>query len=224
MKKNDINDKLLDLASFFACIVVIAVVAYFTGFLKGFAPKDFVDAFKNFGPNLANSPLVKLAGKASFDTNNSGKNETYEGYEVTKIPEAVLRGVKIDGLWTFLFDSDKKVVFYIYDDSSEDFNSSVKNFLSSNKNASAYNLYEYTNLSFSSMNLGNYGASKVCNSLEECNQQRQNASDYSLMTAFLKYCGKTMCVINPSTKKYTRLKNKDAMEATKMLDDLRYWH
>lgn len=222
MKKKEIKDKLLDVASFFACIAVILGIAYFTGFLKGFAPKDFADAFNNFDTNVSNSSLAKLAGKNSVGR-SSNRNETYEGYEVTRVPEAVLRGVNTTGLWTFIFNADKKVVFYIYDDSSADFNSAVQNYLSSDKNSSAYNIHTYTNRSFNGMNLGNYGASKICNSLEECNQQRQNASDYSLMTAFMKYCGKTMCVINPSMKKYTRLKKKDANQATKMLDDLRYW-
>lgn len=222
MKKKEIKDKLLDVASFFACILVIVLIAYFTGFLKGFAPKDFADAFTNFNDNLSNSSLAKFAGENS-DGSIAGRNEVYEGYEVTKVPESVLRGVKSNGLWKFIFNADRKVVFYMYGDSTEDFNSSVQNYLSSGKNSSEYKLYAYTNASFSNMNLGNYGATEVCNSLEECNKQRQEASDYSLMTAFMKYCGKTMCIINPETKKYARLKKKNADDATKMLDAFKDW-
>ncbi len=225
MKKNEMKEKLADIASFFACILVILAIAYFTGFLKGFGVKDFADAFNNLGANLSNSSLGKNAGKNYKNTGskNSGNNETFEGYQVARIPEAVLRGVKTSHLWTFLFNSNKKVVFYIYDDSSAAFNSSVQNYLSTKKNAQIYSLYAYTNRSFSSMNIGNYGASKICNSLEECNEQRQRASDYSLMSSFLKYCGKTMCVINSSSQKYIRLTNKDSNKATQMLNALKYW-
>ena len=73
------------------------------------------------------------------------------------------------------------------------------------------------------MNLGNYGSDKICNSLEECNAVRQRASDYSSMTSFLNYCGRTMCVFDPSTQKYVRLKNRNNKQAAQMLNDLRYW-
>lgn len=225
MKKSEIKEKLANLVSFIACIIVILAIAYFTGFLKGFRAKDFADAYNNLTATLSASSFGKNAGKnvVGSGNNRSEKNETYEGYQVARIPEAVLRGVKSSHLWTFLFDSNKKVVFYVYDDSSSEFNSSVQNYFNTSKNASAYSLYAYTNRSFTSMNIGNYGASKVCNSLEECNEQRQKASDYSLMSSFLKYCGKTMCIINPSTQKYIKLKNKDANQAAKMLNDVRYW-
>ena len=38
---------------------------------------------------------------------------------------------------------------------------------------------------------------------------------------FLKYCGKTMCIINPSKGEYVRVKTRNS--AIKMLDDLQNW-
>ena len=224
MKKNEIKEKLADAGCFLVCVAVILGIAYFTGFLKGFAPQDFVDAYNNLTANLSNSSLAKNAGKnIDSSSGNSGRNETYEGYPVAKIPDAVLRGVRTTRMWAFLLENTKKTVFYIYDDSSEEFNSAVKNYLSTKKNASIYELYAYSKSSFSSMNIGNYGSDKICNSLEECNAVRQRASDYSSMTSFLNYCGRTMCVFDPSTQKYIRLKNRNNKQAAQMLDDLRYW-
>ena len=74
---------------------------------------------------------------------------------------------------------------------------------------------------FSNLRLGEVGPSKICNSLQECNQVRQKASDYSTMAEFLKYCGKTMCIINPSKGEYVRVKTRNS--AIKMLDDLQNW-
>lgn len=223
--KKEVKDKLVEAGSFLACVAVILGIAYFTGFLKGFGAKDFVDAYNNLTSNLSNSSFGKNAGTSVIDksSGNSGRNETYEGYQTALVPAAVLRGINTTHLWSFLFNSSKKTVFYIYDDSSSDFNNSVQNYLSTKKNKNAYSVYGYTKNSFSSMNLGNFGSSEICNSLEECNAQRQRASDYSAMTEFLKYCGKTMCVFNPSTQKYVRLKNRNVQNATQMLNDLRYW-
>ena len=223
--KKEVKEKLSEIGSFIACLVVILAIAYFTGFLKGFAPKDFADAYNQLTSNLSNTSAGKKAG-SNFIKKSSGagaKNEVYAGYSVIRIPETVKRGVNTTHMWTFLFNSSKKTVFYIYDDSSADFDSSIKNYLSSKKNAGIYDIYSYTNSNFSGMNIGNYGPSEICNSLEECNAVRQRASDYSSMTAFLKHCGKTMCVINPSMQSYIRLKTRNANQAKQMLNDLRYW-
>ena len=46
------------------------------------------------------------------------------------IPQAVLRGVAASGAWKQIFYSDKKVVFYVYNNMQSDFHYSVQNYLS----------------------------------------------------------------------------------------------
>ena len=115
-------DKLKDTGSFILCLGVLLGIAYFSGFLKGFAPSDFLDAYQRVVYNLSkNSKSAEdRAGILSTGNSTAKKSSSFSSYRPHTIPETVIRGVHSSGTWTNIFESDKKVVFYLYDPTGED--------------------------------------------------------------------------------------------------------
>lgn len=223
--KKEIKDKLFEAGSFLVCIVILLAAAYFTGFIKGFSAADFQEAYNKAAYNLTKSASKNSGKNNLFNTNSSrGRRISgYKGYHTMLIPEAVLRGVASSGAWKQIFYSNKKVVFYIYNNLQSDFHYSVKNYLSTKTKAQRYELYAYTENEFNGMRTGDIGPSKICDSFEECNAVRQKAADYTSLAEFLKYCGRTLCIINPSESQYIRLKSKNSGQAVKMINDMVNW-
>lgn len=225
LMKKEIKDKLIEVISFFVCVAILLAIAYYTGFINGFTVNDFQNAYNKTVYNIANSASKNGNKTDLFDTNNAGNKNisTYKNYQPMRIPESVLRAVEKSRTWENVFYSNKKVVFYIYNKSQEDFHNSVSNYLSTGSKSHNYKLVAYTESSFESMHLGDIGPSKICNSLEECNAVRQKAADYSTLSEFMKQCGKYMCIINPREKQYIKLKSKNSGQAVKMIFDLINW-
>lgn len=223
--KKEIKDKLTELISFFICVLILLAIAYFTGFIKGFSLADFQNTYNKLVYDIANSASKSGVKSELFDTNNSNTKRvsTYKNYQPMRIPESVLRGVKSSGTWGNVFYSDRKVVFYIYNDSQINFHNSITNYLSAKSKTSKYNLVAYTEGEFNSMRLGDIGPTKICDSLEECNAVRQKAADYTSLSEFMKQCGRCMCIINPSDGQYIKLRNKNSGQAVKMIYDLMNW-
>ena len=223
--KKEIKDKLIELASFCICIVVLLAIAYYSGFIKGFTGTDFKDSYNELIYNLSNNVSKNKLDTGLFNTNNSYKRQisTYKGYQPMRIPDDVLRGVYSSRAWENVFNSNKKVVFYVYNNSQIEFNNSITNYLSSETKGKYYNLITYTESNFESMRLGDIGPSKICDSFEECNAVRKKAIDYSALSEFMKQCGRYMCIINPQQKQYVKLQNKNSSQAVKMIFDLINW-
>lgn len=221
--KKEYKNKLIEIGGYCTCLIVILAIGYFSGYLKGFAPDDFVNAYEQITADLSKSSAVKNTNVSFSRTKSIGSKttSTYNDYQAARIPVAVIRGVNTSGTWTEIFNSHNKTVFYLYDKQDDSFDSSIKNFVNNGVLSSKYTVYSYGKDDFSNLRLGEVGPSKICNSLQECNQVRQKASDYSTMAEFLKYCGKTMCIINPSKGEYVRVKTRNS--AIKMLDDLQNW-
>lgn len=60
LMKKEIKDKLIEAGSFFACILVLLAIGYFTGFIKGFSPEDFQEAYNRTAANLTKSSAKKV--------------------------------------------------------------------------------------------------------------------------------------------------------------------
>ena len=221
--KKEYKNKLIEIGGYCTCLTIILAIGYFSGYLKGFAPDDFVNAYEQITTDLSKSSAVKNTNVSFSRTKSIGSKttSTYNDYQAARIPVAVIRGVNTSRTWTEIFNYHNKTVFYLYDKQDDSFDSSIKNFVNNGVLSSKYTVYSYRKDDFSNLRLGEVGPSKICNSLQECNQVRQKASDYSTMAEFLKYCGKTMCIINPSKGEYVRVKTRNS--AIKMLDDLQNW-
>ena len=223
--------KLKEIGLFILCIAIILASAYFTGFLKGFTPSDFQDAYNQITSGISKAiESTGLEKAMTTDTGSGSKNTTiFKNYKAFPIPESAVRGQKQSGSWSNIFNSRQKVVFYIYDHEnknpkfSKEFHSQVSSYFEKNNLASSYNLAPVTLYYFDKLNWGNTGPDKMCNSIQECNEYRQRASDYSLLSDFLRRCGKTMCVINPGNLQYVMLKSRDSAEAIKMLNSIKTW-
>lgn len=222
--KKELKNKIVEVTSFLACAGVLLGIAYYTGFLKGFTVQDFKNAYEKAGAGVTQNISV-TADKSGISNKikTTRRISSYKGYQPMLIPDAVYRGVESSKIFNELFYSNKKVVFYIYDNSQTEFHKSVSSYLSTKSKKKKYNLSVYEEYRFNNMRLGTIGPSKICDSIEECNAVRQKASDYSYLTEFLKICGRTMCVFNPAEKQYIRLNNKNSGQAVKLINDLEDW-
>ena len=227
----DFKSKLKEAVSFIICLVVLLAIARYTGFLQGFAPEDFLEAYQNTVLTLNKNTKATGNRERILSTGNetSRKSSSYKDYRLRTIPQTVIDGAYESGTWTNIFDADKKAVFYVYDPTgndrklSPDFHERLSRYLSYKENAPYYTLFAYTSAGFKNVKTGAIGPSKICDSLEECNQQRKAASDYSYMAEFFKQCAKTACIINPYNNKYIILKERNSGAAVKVLNDLRKW-
>lgn len=222
MDKDVIIDKLKDLLNFLICVAIILAIAYFSGFLKGFTPADFQEAFSN----LTGSVPQKGAGNVQTRGQHGVR---YNNYLASKIPDNVMRGAKSTPAWYNVLTASGKSVFYVYDDDPSnttyhpDFHLAMQKYISKSPVKTKYNVYAYPLYMFKNIKTGEVGPDKICNSLEECKAQRQKAVDYEALQSFFLRCSKTMCVINPQRGEYVVLKKRDYASAVQMLNGLANW-
>lgn len=214
-------DKFKNLAGYIVAVIIVLAAAYYTGFLEGFTPQDFQNAYNKISSNVASSTnnTRKYINKSSGNDNvkNFGK------YHPNTIEEGVLLGSSTTGAWSNIFKSTKKTVFYIYNDNNDNFYSEISSYITKNKIDRYYNVIALEKRSYSNYSVGNSSYAKICNSLEECKQQRDRAANYSKLANFMENCGKTICVINPNLKQYIRLNKRDVNEAKQLLEGVKLW-
>ena len=212
---NKNKEKLTEVFSFIACVVVLLVIGVYTGVLEDFSISGIQKSYVKAVDNLDNS--------------TSQSSSKYNNYRANTVPETVIRGAYTSNTWGSIFDSSKKSIFYVYDPKGKDsrltteFHDNVQNYLYSGDTLNYYDVYAYTLSAFNLNKAGDVSSSKICDSLEECNQQRMKASDYSNMAEFFKRCSRTMCIFNPSKNQYILLKSRNAGEAISALEKLKNW-
>lgn len=211
MDKDIIISKLQDLLNLVICIAIVLAIAYFSGFLKGFTPADFQDAFGQLTAAFTGKPVSRDGIQA------------YNNYQPSRISENVVRGANTLYVWRSMLASSTKSVLYIYDANDKDFHYQIQDYIAKNPVKTSYNIYAYTKSDFKNIRLGEGGPTAICNSIEECKAQRQRAADYAASADFLEKCGKTMCVINPRKRQFVKLQRRDTKQAVQMLNALRNW-
>ena len=219
-------EKFREVVGFLVCVAVIVFAARMSGILQGFSPDDF----KNAGTEIVNIVTKQTSGTEKYLTKNSSgsrQSAVYKNYRANTIPKNVLEGSKTSGTWKNIFNSNKKVIFYIYDGTvtkySYDFHTSVSNYCMNGNIARNYTLQATGLKTFNSIREGEIGPSKICDSFEECSIVQRKAANYSLLENFLRNCGTTMCVFNPQKNQYIRLKNRNSTEAKQLLNGLINW-
>lgn len=208
---------LKEIGCYAGCIAFILLSAYISGFFKE-------TSNETLSTTVVNS--VKATGIEQYinqERSTRKKVTVYKNYRPRIIPENVLSGSQASGIWRNIFNSNRKVVFYLYDN-NDDFHSELYSYFVKNKLISFYNYEPYSLNAFNNMHNGTMGPSKICNSIEECNKVREKASNYTLLSNFLSNCGKTMCVFNPAKNEYVQLKKRNITEAEHMLQGLKNWH
>ena len=220
MDKDQLKGKLQDFVVFIICIGAILGIAYYTGFLKGFTPADFQDAFNRIVKNAPNAPQISKTSR--------GVSTRYNGYTPSRIPKEVLRGSKNSRVWQNIFYTNKKTIFYVYSDNSTqvnstDFHNNIQNYLSKSSARSSYNIVAQPYYLYKNMLTGAVSSYSICNSLEECNAQKQRATDHSAMSNFMDRCAKTMCIFNPQKGQYVVLKTKNYNDAVNMINKIKNW-
>lgn len=220
--KKEIKVVLSEIGSFFLCLAVLIGIGFYSGYLNGLGIKDFQNAYYKITGEISNSSAVrenqKSVSRYSKTFSSGNKNSSSVGeYQIVEIPDSVIRGSKNSHAFTSVFSA--KTIFYFYD--NEQFDKSIKNYVSlSNSN---YRVESILKSRYATMRVGDIGPSKICNSLQECNQVRQKAVDYSSLAQFIEQCGNTMCIINPYKGEYVRLRTKDYNQAIKLIETMAKW-
>ncbi len=226
---NKNKEKLTEVFSFIACVVVLLVIGVYTGVLEDFSISGIQKSYVKAVDNLPQMSKEQRANILSSDNSTSQSSSKYNNYRANTVPETVIRGAYTSNTWGSIFDSSKKSIFYVYDPKGKDsrltteFHDNVQNYLYSGDTLNYYDVYAYTLSAFNLNKAGDVSSSKICDSLEECNQQRMKASDYSNMAEFFKRCSRTMCIFNPSKNQYILLKSRNAGEAISALEKLKNW-
>lgn len=200
------------------CILFIVVAGNISGVTKTFS----YDAISNEIVAKVKSTGVEKYLAKETDTSAQQKSNYYGKYRPSYIPKKVLAGSQTSGVWTNLFNSNKKVVFYVYD-KNDKFHDEFSNYFFNSDCAQFYEFEATTKYIFDSMMTGTVGPSKICNSIEECNQYREKASNYTLLTNFLSSCGKGVCVFNSEKNQFVQLRRRTAKDASNMLEELKNW-
>lgn len=207
-------DKIKELLLFVVCIAAILGCAYHFGFIKGFGISDISEGIESLASSFSVSTNV-------LHNDSGNKNlAKFGGYIPQNIPQRLVGRTFQTPSWNRIFNANQTVVFYIYNEKSDDFDYKIRKFLNSNP--------KFLNASMTEIGLrhASWGYSaheKVCNSLKECNEQRENAVANSTALTLLEHCGKTMCIINPQKKQYIMLKKRDATDAVRLINDAKRW-
>lgn len=208
---------LKEIACYAVCIIFIAGSAYLVGLFNE-------RSYQSLSRVIVNN--IKASGIEQYINQERSPRKrvtTYKNYRPRIIPDNVLDGSQTSGIWRNIFNSNQKVVFYLYDN-NDNFHSSLSSYFSKNKLYKNYNFKPVSLYEFNNMRSGDMGPSKICNSIDECNKVRTKASNYTLLTNFLSNCGRTMCVFNPAKNEYVQLKKRNITEAEQMLNGLQNWH
>ena len=221
--KNNIKNKIKEIGGYIVCLVIILVIGYYSGILNGFGITDFENAYNQITSSWSQNPAIKNKAINIGQTTSKGSTRatSYNNYQVAKIPVSVVRAISATNSWTEIFNTNYKVIFYLYDSKMDSFDASIKNYVQNRNLANKYKVQAYSKTDLSRLNLGAPGPSKICDSLQECNAVRQKAADYASMSEFLKNCGRTMCIINQSKGEYIRLRNRD--NSIKIIEDMQNW-
>lgn len=191
----------------------------FLGFLLCFLAFVYIIEHFEFHNNIVNEILLKKTNQVSKRT----MPKKFKNYSVSNIPSSVYKGSQYSGIWQKLLFANNKVVFYVKDDSDSLFNNRVARLLHSDSFIGKYIIYDFKPANYRSFKRGVYSAKTICNSLQECNEQRVNSSNYTEMVYFFDKCAKTMCIINPKKKQYVILRNRDYREAVNAISSLVNW-
>lgn len=197
------SEKFKELFGFFLC---------FIGFVYLMEHFDFRN-------NIYSDILLKNTAKKVKKTSPA----KYKNTSVSNIPAYVYQGAEYSGLWLNVLKNDKKVVFYVQDEEDTIFNKKVNMLLSSNNFANNYDVFDFRPDSYKSYKRNIYSSKKICNTLQECNSQRKNASSYTEMAFFFDRCARSMCIINPKKKQYVMLRNREYREVLKTLTNFANW-
>lgn len=209
------KEKLKEFLNIIICLAIMLGIGYSTGFLKDFS----VDGIKQ---SLSS---IKLNSKKSLKSNKKSIS-SINNYQPSYLPDVLVKSKYTLSIYRNISFSGTKAIFYIYDDTNskdKDFHYFIQNYIARNSVKTSYNVYAYTSQDFKRIRLGDGGPSKICNSLQECNEQRQRAVDYTSAMSFFERCGRTMCVINPVNNEFIILKRRDTTEAAKLLNTLKNW-
>lgn len=210
------NEILKEVGCYVGCIVFIAISAHIYGL---FDENSYEAVSQKITANIRATGIEKYINQ---ERSPRRKVTVYKNYRPRIIPNPVLSGSETSGTWENIFNSNRKVVFYLYS-SNDEFNTALHSYFVQNDLYENYNFESYNLDVFNNMRTGTVGPSKICRSVEECNKVRINASDYTLLTNFLSNCGKTMCVFNPAQGQYVQLKKRNINDAEQMLQGLKNW-
>lgn len=219
----EMNEKIKEVLGFIVCTIILVAIGFYSGFFNKISFDKIALSFKQLPSDISGGKTILK----SPDVSSSGSKRRiakYNNYQPNEIPKAVIDGAYSSNTWTNIFNSDKKVIFYVYSNSGNDkFNSRIQHFIRTDKNWNYYNLLAYPQSAYNSIRANDWGTSKICNSIEECNQVRLKAANYTMLSEYINHCSRAMCIIHPKKRQYFILREKNPEKVITILNDLKLW-
>ena len=222
------SEKSKEVFGVLACIGLLVGLGYYTGFFNDFNLENFFKTTSSDVANLKTDMTSNKNNKKNFHIGGE-KMSKFGNLRANNIPNDVYKGAELVRGWDRVFKGNKKVVFYAYDNSGKnvayagDFHNKLTNAFNQNHLSEYYNFEPMDYSIFRNYYVGISTATKICNSLEECNKVRQTANYKATFQMFLDRCAKAFCVINPEKQQFLLLRNRNVDEAMNVLINAKNW-
>ena len=211
---------------FLICIAVLVGLGFHFGIFNSQFGNNLSVSFNEF---LNSFQTTQTDKKSSGSASSTRARAMYNGVRTSHIPQKVVNGVSASYQWNSIFKASKKTIFFVYDNNSalysnQQFYNSVNSFLSSNNYNRYYQLVALDTNSYSSMkSAGDIGASKICDSIEECKAQADKASNHTAAATFVDRCAKNLCIVNPRKMDYIIVRNPNIKTTSEFIEKLKNW-
>ena len=222
------SEKLNEFFGILACLGLLIGLGYYTGFFNDFSFEKLLKTTSSDVANLKTDMSSKKDKKNSFHIGGERMSK-FGKYRANNIPNDVYKGAELVRGWDRVFKGNKKVVFYAYDNSGRnvayagDFHNKLTDAFNQNHLNQYYSFEPMDYSIFRNYYVGISTATKICNSLEECNNVRLAANYKSTFQMFLDRCAKAFCVINPEKQQFILLRNRNVDEAMNILINAKNW-
>ena len=222
------SEKSKEVFGVLACIGLLVGLGYYTGFFNDFNLENFFKTTSSDVANLKTDMTSNKNNKKNFHIGGE-KMSKFGNLRANNIPNDVYKGAELVRGWDRVFKGNKKVVFYAYDNSGKnvayagDFHNKLTDAFNQNHLSEYYNFEPMDYSIFRNYYVGISTATKICNSLEECNKVRQTANYKATFQMFLDRCAKAFCVINPEKRQFLLLRNRNVNEAMNLLINAKNW-
>ena len=225
------SEKMNEALGVIACIGLLIGLGFYTGFLDDFSFKNLESFFKTASSDVSNIKSDMASNKSSKKNFHIGgeRMSKFGNYRANNIPNDVFKGSELVRGWDRIFKAKKKVVFYAYDNSGKnvayagDFHNKLTEAFNKNNLGEYYNFEPMEYYFFKNYYVGISSATKICNSLEECNTVREIANYKATFQMFLDRCAKAFCIINPEKQQFILLRNRNVDEAMNVLINAKNW-
>ena len=205
------KDILPNLAMFAVIVGVFGYIVFQSGAINDVKAGKFDKAVAR-----VTSFAMGAVDKGAKQATKNLPNKKFGGNAISLIIPDVCYTFDDINIFKELFNTDKKVVFYVYTPQEEKTAQEIKKYINEYY-SSVYIDKSMTKTRFidrkSDVRTNNNG----CSSIEECRKVQANSSRHTQISSFVEKCAKGVCIINNQTRHYVKISSKDVEKVKELL-------